>query len=86
MATVMADCLAQISGTGSVGPNPVPAGVYQDALAFWKLALQATSGEVPDSLPALNAYVVASEALRASFEALPTRDDIDKQLYRYETF
>jgi hypothetical protein len=85
MATVMAECLDQIAQAGSINAKPVPPGVYRDALAFWELALQATSGAVPNNLPALNAYVVASEALRRSFQILPSRDDIDKQLVKYET-
>jgi hypothetical protein len=86
MATVMVDSLEQILQAGRVGTTPVPPGVYKDVLAFWQLALQATSGVVPDNLPALNAYVVASEALRGSSHASPTREDIDEHLVRYEAF
>jgi hypothetical protein len=86
MATVMADCLERISQAGRIETSAVPPGVFKDALAFWQLALQATSGAVPDNLPALNAYVIAFETLRWSLPASPTREDIDKELVRYDAF
>jgi len=88
MAAVMAECLEQVVTTSLVEPDAVPAGVYQDARRFWSLALQATEASVPANPPAsLNAYVIASDTLLQSSPEVPnTRDDIDRQLKRYETF
>lgn len=88
MATVMAECLEEITKTNRIPTNLVPAGVYQDALAFSQLAVQAAGASVPDNPPAsFNAYVIASEVLRRSSQELPqTREDINYRLERYETF
>jgi hypothetical protein len=88
MATVMAECLEEVAKNDRVSPNAIPVGVYHDALRFSDLALQATRASVPDNPPAsLNAYVIASDVLRRSSQELPqTRDDINLQLKRYETF
>jgi hypothetical protein len=88
MATVMAECLDEIAKTNRVSPNLVPAGVYQDALEFAQLAVQATRTSVPDNPPAsLNAYVIASDVLRQSSQELSqTSEAINKQLKQYEEF
>jgi hypothetical protein len=88
MATVMAECLEEIAKTHRVPENAVPAGVYQDALEFAQLAVQATGTSVPDNPPAsLNAYVIASDVLRGSSqESSQTSGDINEQLKRYEAF
>ena len=88
MATVMAECLEEIAKIHRVPENAIPAGVYQDALDFAQLAVQATGTSIPDNPPAsLNAYVIASDVLRwSSQESSQTSEEINKQLKLYETF
>lgn len=85
MATVMADCLEQISSSKQVRANNIPSGVYRDAKSFFKLVMQSVGKDLPENPPAsLNAYVIAAYAVKeSSDQELKTLDSLEEVLDDY---
>jgi hypothetical protein len=85
MATVMADCLEEISRSKRIRHNQVPLGVYRDAKKFFQLVMQSVRKDPPDNPPAsLNAYVIAAYAVKGSSdEDLTTLKDLGDRLKGY---
>ena len=85
MATVMADCLEQISISKQVRLNNIPSGVYRDAKSFFRLVMESVGKDVPENPPAsLNAYVIAAYAVKESAEEEPeTLDSLGEVLEDY---
>lgn len=72
MATVMAECLEDISRSKEIRPEKVPQGVYRDAKKFFELVMQSVNKDLPENPPAsLNAYVIAAYAVKDSSEDPP---------------
>jgi hypothetical protein len=85
MATVMADCLEEISRSKEIRPEKVPRGVYQDAKKFFQLVMESVGKDLPTNPPAsLNAYVIAAYAVKdSSQEELKTLDALGDRLRAY---
>jgi hypothetical protein len=86
MATVMAECLDEITRTREIRPEKIPQGVFRDAKRFFTLVMQSVSADVPENPPAsLNAYVIAAYAVKDSSEnqALMTLGDVGNRLEEY---
>jgi hypothetical protein len=85
MATVMADCLEDISRSKEIRPEKVPQGVYRDAKKFFELVMQSVSKDLPENPPAsLNAYVIAAYAVKdSSQDELTTLKDLGDRLDGY---
>ena len=85
MATVMADCLEQISISKQVRLNNIPSGVYRDAKGFFRLVMESVGKDLPENPPAsLNAYVIAAYAVKESAEEEPeTLDSLGEVLEDY---
>lgn len=88
MATVMAECLQKITQFNRIEPGQIPGGVFRDAVAFSRLALDATGNSTPDNPPAsLNAYGIAAEVIRMSADDLvKSRKEVDQRLAAYADF
>jgi hypothetical protein len=88
MATVMAECLQEITQSNRIEAGQVPGGIFHDAVAFSELALEATGNATPDNPPAsLNAYGIAAEVIRMSSTELPkSRREVDQRLANYAEF
>ena len=85
MATVMANCLEEISRSKEVRPEDVPQGVYRDAKKFFQLVMESVEKNLPENPPAsLNAYVIAAYAVKdSSQDELRTLDDLGHRLKAY---
>ena len=83
MATVLADCLEQTLASSQV--QPIPKGVYRDALGFLKLALEGSGDSLPRNPPAsINAYAIAAEAAPAPTSEPESRADLHQRLLSFE--
>jgi hypothetical protein len=83
MATVMAEKLQGISESRRVMASQIPAGVYHDALEFYRLVLEAAGDNTPVNPPAsINAYALASDALRTVCADIISRADVEQTLGR----
>ena len=75
MSAVMAERLEKEIRTKLVEPEDVPKSVYKSALRFFRLVLQAAGDTIPENPPAsLNAYVIATKAVKESSKPLPKTD------------
>jgi hypothetical protein len=87
MATVMAECLQDITNSNQIEVGQVPGGVFRDALEFSELALEATGNTTPENPPAsFNAYGIAAEVIRRSSEIAKNRKEVDQRLAIYAEF
>ena len=88
MATVMSARLDRFISSREVTPSDIPEGVYQGAKEFFELVRGDTDGSRPKYLPAhINAYVIATDALRASLGPSPqSNQDLLAKLDRYAEF
>jgi hypothetical protein len=88
MAAVMAHRLTRILEAKRVRPNDVPVGVHRDVQKFFHLVRQAAGNSLPQNPPAsINAYVIASDAVRVASPSLPTsRQKLGDCFERYEQF
>jgi hypothetical protein len=88
MATVMAECLDTFVEDEKIRPDEIPAAVYDGAKEFFALVLEAAGDVFPENPPAsINAYVIASEALRGASKPFPaTSQDLRSELERYSRF
>lgn len=85
MATVMTDCLREISQTRTIHTGDVPRGVYRDAKKFFNLVMQSVGNDLPDNPPAsLNAYSIAAYAVKDSSEVQPSNlEELGERLEAY---
>ena len=88
MATVMAECLDKFINDEEVTPSDIPEGIYDGAKEFFDLVLEAAGDKFPENPPAsINAYVIATDALRGSLKPFPTTSqDLKIKLERYAKF
>lgn len=88
MATVMAECLGDFLKEAKVEPAEIPPAVYEGAQEFFALVLQAAGDVFPENPPAsINAYVIASDALRGVSKPYPaTTQDLRVHLQEYSNF
>jgi hypothetical protein len=88
MATVMATSLDRFIENREVVSEAIPEGVYSGVKEFFVLVLDATGENRPKARPAnVNAFVIASDALRGSVIPLPeTNQDLLARLKRYSSF
>ena len=72
MASVMADRLARILKAKRVEAHDMPAGIHEDVQKFFRLVRQGAGNALADNPPAsINAYVIASDAIRVVSPSLP---------------
>lgn len=88
MATVMAARLESFIERQQVISEEIPEGVYKGVTYFFELVMGAAGEKRPKSPPpSINAYLVATDALRGSLRPFPeTNRDLLARLDRYSTF
>jgi len=81
MASVMAEKLQTISEAKRTTSRQIPAGVYRDALEFYRLVLEAAGDNIPINPPAsVNAYALAADALRTVYANDISRTEVEQTL------
>src|SRR5258708_3341505 len=87
-ASVMAECLDEITRTKHVDVARIPKGVYDQAQKFFRLVLETATDALPENPPAsINAYVIAADVIRGASDPLPqTRKELDNRLERCAHF
>jgi hypothetical protein len=86
MASVMAERLQKIGETKRITASQIPAGVYRDALEFYRLVLEAAGDNVPVNPPAsVNAYALAADALRTVCADVSSRTEVEQTLGKQKT-
>jgi hypothetical protein len=88
MATLMATRLESFIQRKEVISDEIPEGVYSGVKEFFDLVLAAAGDKRPTSPPAsVNAYVIATDALRGSLKPFPeTSQDLLAKLDEYAAF
>jgi len=88
MATVMAECLEKFVAEEEIRPDQIPPAIFDGAKEFFALVLEAAGDTFPENPPAsINAYVIASEALRGASRPFPaTSQDLRSELEEYSQF
>jgi hypothetical protein len=82
----MTEKLTRIVMTRQVNSEEVPLGVQKNAQRFFRLVQQAARNSTPKSGPAsLNAYIIASDALRMASPSFPrSKQLVSKRFERYD--
>ena len=87
MATVMATRLESFIERREVISDEIPEGVYNGVKEFFGLVMGVAGDKRPKSLPAsVNAYVIATDALRGSLKPFPESQDLLAKLDKYFSF
>ena len=86
MASVMADKLQQMKAANRTDATRIPAGVYHDAIEFYKLVLEAAGDSAPKNPPAsINAYAIAADAVRAVCSGVHSRVEVEITLHQHRS-
>ena len=88
LATVMAERLEKVATKKRINAGDFPEGASNDALEFFRLALQAAGDNLPQNPPAsVNACKIAADAVRGSVQPAPkTRRELKEHLCLFSSF